>query len=113
MKCEYCGHEQASGKTCDKCGRFLTRVQLDDGSQPAKEGAGSAPGMMTCRYCGHQQSRGRFCDGCGMMLDEFRAAETHNVQTYRCHQCGMSTSSYLCPNCGIPVPGHPGESEEV
>lgn len=111
MRCEHCGHEQDQGKICDNCGRFLTRVQLD--SAPAGEGnQDEGPAWMTCRYCGHQQESGRFCDGCGMMLDDFRASPTKETTMYRCAQCGMSTSAYLCPNCGVPVPGHPGEEEE-
>lgn len=111
MKCEHCGHDQASGAFCDACGRKITRVLLDndeDVNRPAESG----PRQVKCRYCGHTQAKGRFCDGCGMMFDAFRVDDDEELPGARCPQCARFSTMRICPNCGIPIPGFPTGEEE-
>jgi DNA-directed RNA polymerase subunit RPC12/RpoP len=110
MKCEHCGHEQASGNFCDACGRKLTRVIVDRDDDQNQKGE-SAPRRLKCRYCGHTQVEGRFCDGCGMMFDAYRVEDGEEPSGARCPQCARFSTTPICPNCGIPVPGFPTEEE--
>jgi len=110
MKCEYCGHEQASGRFCDACGKMLTRVIVEADDRADKQ-AGSGPRQVKCRYCGHTQAQGRFCDGCGMMFDAFRVENQKDLPGARCPQCARISTVRVCPNCGIPIPGFPTGEE--
>lgn len=111
MKCEHCGHDQASGSFCDACGRKLTRVILEADDAGGKAKGGSAPKTVECRYCGHTQVTGRFCDGCGMMFDAYRVEDEKELPGARCPQCARHSTQRVCPNCGIPIPGFPVEEE--
>lgn len=114
MKCYNCGHEQASGRFCDRCGRMITKIKLE---ADASEEQGSArdkyeedrPQRLQCK-CGHIQIQGRFCDKCGMMLDYYRAMPEDELPAARCPQCGGMSSSPVCGNCGIKIPGFPSEA---
>jgi primosomal protein N' len=108
MKCEHCGHEQASGKFCDNCGRFLTRVKLDTG-EPETGRLADQPSELKCSKCGNTQTSGRFCDKCGMMLDFFQALPEKEEVTARCPECGSRSTQAQCRNCGIMIPGFPTE----
>jgi DNA-directed RNA polymerase subunit RPC12/RpoP len=110
MKCEHCGHDQASGTFCDACGRKLTRLIVDTEDEEKKPGE-SAPRQVKCRYCGHTQVKGRFCDGCGMMFDAYRVEDEEELPGARCPQCARYSTVRICPNCGIPIPGFPTEEE--
>jgi len=109
MKCEHCGHDQPSGKFCDKCGMYLTRIQLDEPAAEPEEKR-ERPDKFKCRYCGHEQAKGRFCDQCGMMFPFFRALpEEAEALSARCLECGDMSTTRICPNCGYIVPGFPEE----
>lgn len=110
MKCEHCGHDQASGSFCGACGRKMTRVIVEADDAGEKQ-ADSAPRRVKCRYCGHTQTQGRFCDGCGMMFDAYRVEDEEELPGARCPQCARHSTIRICPNCGIPIPGFPTEEE--
>ena len=109
MKCYSCGHEQASGRFCDRCGLMVTRLIVDE-NDAANDGPDVRPAELRCR-CGHVQSAGRFCDSCGMMFDFFRALPDESDLSARCPQCGGTCYSPLCRNCGVRIPNFPGAEE--
>jgi DNA-directed RNA polymerase subunit RPC12/RpoP len=110
MRCEHCGHDQASGSFCDACGRKMTRVIVEADDAEEKQ-VDSAPRRVKCRYCGHTQIQGRFCDGCGMMFDAYRVEDAEELPGTCCPQCAGHSTTRICPNCGIPIPGFPTEEE--
>ena len=110
MKCERCGHEQASGGFCDACGRKMTRIIVDT-DDDEKQPGDSGPRKVKCRYCGHAQVKGRFCDSCGMMFDAYRVENEEELPGARCPQCARFSTMRVCPNCGIPIPGFPTGEE--
>ena len=105
MKCEHCGHDQESGKFCDKCGRFLTRVKLDDPDD------GAPPAVLKCSKCGSSQTSGKICDKCGLLLDFYQAMEEEDELSARCPECGSSSTSPQCRNCGILIPNFPTKED--
>jgi len=111
MKCYNCGHEQASGRFCDRCGLMVTRVIVDEGGGDQSDDSGEArPEELRCR-CGNVQRTGRFCDRCGMMFDFYRAQPDASDLSARCPQCGGVSHSPLCRNCGVRIPDFPGAEE--
>lgn len=117
MKCYSCGHEQVSGRFCDRCGMMMTRIKLNDDSDDENQSArdryeDARPQTLKCIKCGHIQRQGKFCDNCGMMLDYYRAMPDEEPVTARCPQCGGMSNSPVCGNCGIKIPGFPEEALE-
>jgi hypothetical protein len=59
MRCGFCGHEQASGKFCDRCGRqivaALRRTEKEDPQAQA----------LRCGECGVPTTE-PVCPGCGV-----------------------------------------------
>jgi DNA-directed RNA polymerase subunit RPC12/RpoP len=83
-------------------------MEADDAGEKQVD---SAPRRVKCRYCGHTQIQGRFCDGCGMMFDAYRVEDAEELPGTRCPQCARHSTTRICPNCGIPIPGFPTEEE--
>ncbi len=110
MKCYNCGHEQATGRFCDRCGLMITRLIVDE-NDAANDGPDLPPTEYRCR-CGHVQASGRFCDRCGTMFDYYRAQPDKSDLSARCPQCGGMSTNPMCRNCGVRIPGHPAAEEE-
>jgi len=78
MKCEHCGHDQASGKFCDKCGhsqktgRICDKcgVMLDFYQALPEEDEVSA----RCPECGSNSTQPQ-CRNCGIMIPNFPGQE--------------------------------------
>ncbi len=113
MKCYNCGHEQNSGRFCDRCGMMITKIKIEDETSDEYESAreryeDERPQNLRCK-CGHIQTQGKFCEKCGMMLDYYRAMPEEDLPEARCPQCGGMSTKPVCGNCGIKIPGFPWE----
>jgi len=64
ITCEHCRkvYEEWPGKFCDRCGRALTRMDLNDEDDDVYK---------KCGKCGHRNTEDkRLCDNCGELLHE-------------------------------------------
>ncbi|MBW2699449.1 MAG: hypothetical protein JRF33_01410 [Deltaproteobacteria bacterium] len=108
MKCEQCGFEQTAAKFCERCGRMMTRLLLDDEEKTDRANAQKGVKMRVnkCHRCGHEQAKGRICAGCGIMLEIFREEIDDNaVVTRLCPSCAVPSTTSRCRNCGERIPG--------
>jgi hypothetical protein len=105
MRCEFCGHEQESGDTCESCGLALPGVAKPSAAEaPPSQ---PAPGVLRCESCGHEQASGKFCDACGLRIDTYQApvrAVEPSENLRLCPTCGVPVDGLVCRNCGVRVP---------
>ncbi|HZN95251.1 MAG TPA: hypothetical protein VFB81_21215 [Myxococcales bacterium] len=68
VKCRYCGHEQAEGRLCDRCGMRLPRFGPDGAAAPAAEAAAVDDGLRVRCKCGSPARPGQRCVNCGEVV---------------------------------------------
>lgn len=63
LRCRYCGHSQASGAACERCGQRLPAASTE--AAPAQRRATGQVEKVRCRSCGAPAVAGGRCGDCG------------------------------------------------
>lgn len=108
VQCYQCGHQQTSGRVCERCGLMTSRNLVDQEDQPGATAPVTQP-QQRCG-CGHVQMSGRFCERCGLAISVYRSQTQAEPELVLCRQCGSRSRTAICRNCGMRIPGFEEES---